>query len=152
MILCDVNVLVNAHKRGAPRHDEWRAWLETALAADEAVGVSDLVMSGFLRIVTHPKIFDAPSEWADARAFALAVRSASNAVAVAPGTRHWEIFLRLVEATGAVGNGLPDAYLAALAIESGAEWATADRGFARYPGLRWRHPLDDTTVRHNPTG
>jgi uncharacterized protein len=62
-------------------------------------------------------------------------------VPVAPGARHWPIFLELAEAVGAQGNALPDAYLATPAVEPGAEWISADRGFARYPRLRWRHPL-----------
>lgn len=150
MILCDVNVLVYAHKEGAPHHEEWRTWLEGVLGADEAFGVSDLVLSGFLRVVTHPRIFDRPSTWSEAGAFAAAVRSAGNAVPVAPGHRHWELFLGLADLVSARGNALPDAYLAALAIESGSEWITADRGFARYPGLRWRRPLTDPRTRRNP--
>jgi len=62
-------------------------------------------------------------------------------VVVAPGPRHWEIFDRVCRAGDARGNLVPDAYLAALAIESGSEWITVDRDFSRFPGLRWRHPL-----------
>jgi toxin-antitoxin system PIN domain toxin len=142
VILCDVNVLVYAHKEGVPRHEEYRDWLEDALNGVEPVGVCDLVLSGFLRIVTHPKIFDPPSPWSEARSFVDVLRNAEGTVPVTPGARHWSIFLDLAEAVGAQGNALPDAYLAAMAIESGAEWISADRGFARYPGLRWRHPLD----------
>ncbi|MGH4026552.1 MAG: type II toxin-antitoxin system VapC family toxin [Pseudonocardiaceae bacterium] len=142
MILCDVNVLVSAHKEGADRHDEYRAWLEDALNGDEVFGVSDLVLSSVLRIVTHPRIFDPPSTWERAREFADAIRSAPNAVPVSPGPRHWQIFTELGEKAAVRGNLVPDAYLAALAIESGSEWITADRGFARYPGLRSRHPLE----------
>jgi predicted nucleic acid-binding protein len=58
-----------------------------------------------------------------------------------PGARHWEIFADLCRATGAAGNLVPNAYLAALAIESGSEWVSTDDGLARYPGLRWLHPL-----------
>jgi hypothetical protein len=58
-----------------------------------------------------------------------------------PGERHWGIFRRLCNEVGARGNLVPDAYLAALAIESGSEWVTTDRDYARFPGLRWRHPL-----------
>jgi toxin-antitoxin system PIN domain toxin len=142
VILCDVNVLVYAHKEGSPRHTEYRSWLTERLVSDEAFGVCDLVLSGFLRVVTHRRIFDPPSGWAVALDFAEAVRGADNAVPVSPGRRHWRIFRGLADETGARGNALPDAYLAAIAIESGAEWISADRGFARYPGLRWRHPLD----------
>ncbi len=61
---------------------------------------------------------------------------------VSPGERHWEIFSRLCRQTGVKGNLVPDAYLAALAIESGSEWITTDRDYVRFPGLRWRRPLD----------
>jgi hypothetical protein len=73
-----------------------------------------------------------------------AIRTRPNCTVLAPGARHWTIFDRLCRRTGAKGNVIPDAYLAALAIESGSEFATADRGFARFPDLRVRHPLDPT--------
>ncbi|MDN5858068.1 MAG: type II toxin-antitoxin system VapC family toxin [Pseudonocardia sp.] len=141
MILPDVNVLVYAFNDTSPRHVEYAAWLQGVLDADEPVGVSGVVLSGFLRIVTHPRIFDEPATPGDALDFVRAVRDADNAVVVEPGRRHWRIFTSLVESTGAVGNAVPDAWLAALAVESGCEWVTTDRGFARYPGLRLRHPL-----------
>jgi len=69
------------------------------------------------------------------------LREQPGCVLVSPGERHWEIFTRLSKAVGAKGNLISDAYFAALAMESGAEWITADRDYARFPGLRWRHPL-----------
>ncbi|MBV6508068.1 MAG: tRNA(fMet)-specific endonuclease VapC [Acidimicrobiales bacterium] len=63
-------------------------------------------------------------------------------VAVIPGPRHWAAFEDLCRAVEARGNLVPDAYLAAVAIDHGAVWCSADRGFARFPGLRWEHPLD----------
>jgi toxin-antitoxin system PIN domain toxin len=98
-------------------------------------------LSGFVRVATHPRIFDPPASTSAALAFADALRSQPNAVLVAPGSRHWEVFGRLCRAAGAKGNLVPDAYLAALAIESGSEWITTDRDFSRFAGLRWRHPL-----------
>jgi toxin-antitoxin system PIN domain toxin len=74
--------------------------------------------------------------------FVRAIRDAPNAVAIEPGPRHWDLFERLCVQGGAKGNLVADAYLAALAIESGCEWITTDRDFARFPGLRWRHPFD----------
>ena len=119
----------------------YRAWLEAAIASDEPFGLSDLVLSGFVRIATHPRVFDPPCPIERALAFANALRSQPNAVTVAPGSRHWEILERLCLAAGVKGNLVPDAYLAALAIESGSELITTDRDFSRFPGLRWRHPL-----------
>lgn len=60
---------------------------------------------------------------------------------LAPGARHWEIFQRLCRETNALANNIPDAYLAALAIEADCEWITTDAGFGRYAGLKCRHPL-----------
>jgi len=141
MILPDVNVLVYAHREDADRHPEFRSWLEHVLRGPAAYGLSDLVLSGFLRIVTHPRIFERPTPIAEAMAFVSAVRDRQNRVSVHPGPRHWEIFRDLCETSGARGNLVPDAYLAALVIESGAEWITTDRDFMRFPGLRTRHPL-----------
>jgi hypothetical protein len=141
VILVDVNVLVRAFHDGVQDHAAYRAWLTEAIEGDEPFGVSELVLSGFVRVVTHPRIFDPPVQLADAMAFANALRGQPNAVIVAPGPRHWELFERMCRSSGAKGNLVPDAYLAALAIESGCEWITADRDFSRFPGLRWRHPL-----------
>jgi toxin-antitoxin system PIN domain toxin len=141
MILLDVNVLVYAHREDAPDHAAYRSWLEEVLKAQQPYGVSDLVLSGFLRVVTHPSIFDPPSSLAAALQFAEQVRSRPNAVQLAPGPRHWGIFRRLCESAEVKGNLVPDAFLAALAIETGSEWITTDRDYTRFPGLRWRHPL-----------
>jgi uncharacterized protein len=143
MILIDVNVLVYAHRADAPNHAAFRSWLTAVVSGDEAFGMSDLVLSGFVRIVTHPRIFDPPSELADALAFCRDLRQQPNCVRVEPGPRHWEIFVRLCREHGAKGNLVADAYLAALALESGSEWITTDRDFARFAPLRWRHPLAD---------
>ncbi len=141
MILPDVDVLVYAHRKDALDHGAYREWLETAINGDSAFGLSDLVVSGFLRVVTHPRIFISPSRLADALEFAEILRQRPNRVGVTPGRDHWRIFRRLCNEVGAKGNLVPDAYFAALAIERGCEWITTDRDFARFPGLRWRHPL-----------
>ena len=141
MILTDVNVLVYAYREDSPAHSSYRKWLEEQINSDRAYGFSDLVLSGFVRAVTHPRIFNPPSDLASALAFTHIIHNQPNAVAIAPGSRHWEIFISLCEATGAKGNIILDAYLAALAIESGSEWITTDRDYSRFPGLTWRHPL-----------
>ena len=142
MILPDVNVLVYAHRADAPKHAAYRRWLEDVINSDQAYGMTDIVLGGFLRIVTHPRIFDPPTDMATAVAFADQVRSQPNCVLISPGTRHWAIFTRLCEQAGVRGNLVPDAYLASLAIESGSEWITTDRDFSRFPDLKWRHPLE----------
>jgi toxin-antitoxin system PIN domain toxin len=142
MILTDVNVLVYAHRTDAIGHAAYRAWLEATINGDQAYGVSDLVLSGFLRVVTHPRVFSPPSNLAAALAFAELLRRQPNAVTIAPGPRHWSIFTALCQSATVKGNMVPDAYLAALAIESGSEWITTDRDYSRFAGLKWRHPLE----------
>jgi toxin-antitoxin system PIN domain toxin len=141
MILFDVNVLVYAHRVDAPAHAAYRHWLEGVINGDQAYGFNDLVLSGFLRIVTHPRIFDPPSTMDQALAFVNQVRDQPNAVLISPGPRHWSLFNSLCKTAGVKGNLVPDAYLAALAIESGSEWITTDRDYSRFAGLNWRHPL-----------
>lgn len=141
MILVDANVLVYAHRRDAPDHAAYLTWWESTLASDHAFGLCDLVLAGFLRVVTHPRVFLQPSPLSAALAFVESAKSQPNCVSIRPGARHWEIFAGLCRDSNARGNLIPDAYLAALAIESGSEFVTTDRGFGRFPGLRWRHPL-----------
>ena len=142
MILTDVNVLVYAHRADTPDHVRYRTWLESIVNSSSAFGVSELVLSGFLRIVTSSRIFQRPSPLEAALRFVHEVRDRPNSVILAPGERHWEIFEQLCRGSGAKGNLIPDAYHAALAIESGSEWVTTDRDYARFRGLRWRHPLE----------
>ncbi len=144
MILIDTNVLVYAYREDAPGHPAYRSWLEEVINGDEAYGWSDLVLSAFLRVVTHPRIFSPPSPIEHAFQFASLLRDQPNCVKVTQGPRHWEIFDRLCLTASVKGNLVPDAYLAALAIESGSEWITTDRDYSRFPGLRWRHPLPRT--------
>lgn len=141
MILVDVNVLIYAHRSDSPDHGAYRQWFENVADAEEPFGVTDLILSNFLRVVTHPRVFDPPTPLGDALDQVAAIRGLANCLSVLPGSRHWAVFLRLCRDSGARGNLVPDAYIAALAIESGCELVTSDRDFARFPGLRWRHPL-----------
>lgn len=129
-----------AHRADATNHASIRSWLERLIHGQATFGVPSIVLSGFLRIVTHPRIFTEPATLHQALAFTEVIRSRASFVEVSPGPRHWSIFSSLCEAADARGNRVPDAYLAALAIESGSEWVTLDRGFARFPDLRWRLP------------
>lgn len=142
MILTDVNVLVYAFSSAAENHAAYRNWLDETLDDPAAYGVSELVLSSFVRVVTHPRVFDVPASLQTAFRFCEILREQPNAVIIEPGPRHWEIFQDLCRSSGARGNLVADAYLAALAIESGSEWITTDRDFSRFPALRWRHPLE----------
>ena len=141
MIVTDVNVLVYAYRAETVHHDSYRRWLETVANGDEPFALSGLVLSGFVRVVTHPRIFRPPSPIDDALGFAEDLLGLPNCFMLHAGPRHWGLFARLCRESGAKGNLVPDAYLAALAIEAGCELVTTDRDFARFKGLRWRHPL-----------
>lgn len=141
MRLADVNVLIYAFREDTADHPRYRAWLEREIRSEEPHGVSEIVLGAFLRVVTHPRIFDPPTPLEAALRFVERLRGQPNSVPVTPGSRHWEIFARLCREAAVRGNLVADAYLAALAIESGCEWITTDRDFSRFPGLRWRHPL-----------
>ena len=141
MMLMDVNVLVYAHREDAQDHRAYRDWLESVINSNIAYGFSELVLSGFIRVVTHPKVFEMPSTPEVAIAFAQQIRSAGHAVCLAPGKSHWDLFLKCVQSISAQGNDIPDAYHAALALEWDCDWVTTDKGFRRFKGLRVRHPL-----------
>jgi hypothetical protein len=133
--------LIYAFHEGTTDHARYAAWLQAAVEADEPIGVAEIVLSGFIRIATNPRVFDPPAPIERALEFAAALRAQPNAVRITPGDRHWPIFVGLCRSSGARGNLVADAFLAALAIEVGAEWITTDRDFSRFAGLRWRHPL-----------
>jgi toxin-antitoxin system PIN domain toxin len=142
MMLADVSVLVYAFRRDAPNHEQYRRWLEACVGSDQAYGLAEQVLAGFLRVVTNSKVFNEPSSLDSALRFTEELRTQPNCVLIAPGSRHWEIFVSLCRGGNAKGNLIPDAWFAALAIESGSEWISTDRDYSRFPGLRWRHPLN----------
>lgn len=142
MRCADVNVLVFAHRPEAQSHNRYRAWLDEARVGREPLGLADAVLAGFLRVVTHPRIFREPTPLPVAISFLESLLGSPAVMRVTPGDRHWSIFTDLCRRGEATGNIVPDAYLAALAIELGATWVTADRGFGRFGELRWQHPLE----------
>ena len=107
--------------------------------------MSELVLSGVLRVLTHPRIFHPPTPSEAAIDFVDALRATVLRVPrhCVPVVGHWRIFRGMCAALRLTGNRIPDAWHAALAIEHGCEWVTLDRGFSAYPGLRWLNLLDD---------
>ena len=139
MQLPDVNVLIYAHREDAPEHHRYAAWLRALAASDEPFAVAEVVLASFLRIVTNGRIFDPPTPMETAIAFCQRLVEWPYAVLVAPSRRHWDLFVALC--ANIQGPLVTDAYLAALAVEHGCELITTDSDFARFNGLRWRHPL-----------
>ena len=138
----DVNVLVSAFREDAVHHESCRSWLVGAAASRDRIGLSELVLSGVLRVLTHPRVFLPPTPSEAAVAFVDALLAQPASLTLRPGDGHWRIFRGMAVSLRLTGNRLPDAYHAALAIEHGCEWVTLDRGFAIYPGLRTLNLLD----------
>jgi uncharacterized protein len=140
MTLADVNVLVSALRVDAPHHRGAKAWLDGIVRGDARFGLSPLALSAVVRITTNRRSFLNPSSLSDAIGFCEDLLGQPHAEVVEPGPRHWGIFTRLCRDAKVTGPPVTDAWYAALAIESGCEWVSYDRDFARFPGLRWRRP------------
>jgi uncharacterized protein len=142
MRLVDTNVMIYAHRHEADRHAEYSTWMDALIAGPEPYAVSDFALNGVIRVVTDRRIYKNATPAQVALSYAEKIRDQPHAQVISPGTRFWSIFTNLCVKLGASGKLVPDAYLAALAIEHGCEFVTADRAFRRFPGLRVSHPLN----------
>jgi toxin-antitoxin system PIN domain toxin len=140
MVLPDVNVLIYAFRQDASQHAVCRAWLDRTILGDARFGISPLALAAVVRITTQPRVFQVPSTLDDALGFCDDILGQSHCQTVEPRERHWDVFKRLCIETDTRGRRVTDAWYAALAIESGCEWVTMDRDFARFPGLKWSVP------------
>lgn len=136
MIMPDVNVLVHAFRPDSSDHKLCKTWLEDELTGGGPVGFSSVVLAGLVRICTHPRIFKNCDRVEEATAFCDFLLGLDASILVHPGDNHWSIFTALCRHSDASGNLVQDAWYAALAIEQGAEWATMDRDFSRFPDVR----------------
>jgi len=143
MLVVDVNVLVDAHRIGAPRHAAILSWLEATRSGDEPLAIPGFVASSFVRTVTNRHVFPDPATIDVALAFIDILMAGPAVRRIDPGPAHWALFSDICRASRVAGDLVPDAWLAALAIENRATLITSDHGFGRYPGLKWRDPLAD---------
>jgi hypothetical protein len=140
MMMPDVNILVYAHREESPEHLKYARWLTELATGREPFALSETVMEGFIRVVTNSKIFKPASTTEQAMLFLNSLMASPRCVRVRAGARHWDIFAQLCAAHSLRGAMIADASHAALAIENGCEWVSADTDFARFaPLLRWRH-------------
>jgi toxin-antitoxin system PIN domain toxin len=142
VILVDVNLLVYAWDRRSLRHDAALAWLDGKLSESARVGLPWECLLGFMRVVTNPRIYERPASVVVAWGQVQEWLGARNAWVPTPGERHREILGRLLMRLGGGAKLLPDAHLAALAIEHGLSLCSTDGDFARFEGLRWVNPLN----------
>jgi toxin-antitoxin system PIN domain toxin len=142
MILPDMNVLVYAHRLDSiHNHEEYAAWLTGVAESPKAFGLSEAVLSGFVRVVTNRKIFKCPTPPEVALSFCDRLRDRPQARILKPGDGNWALFRSLCQQPGIKGKLVADAWHAALALEHDCEWVTCDSDFSRFPALRSRHPL-----------
>jgi toxin-antitoxin system PIN domain toxin len=141
VILPDVNVLIYAFRSDSVEHSKYKQWLGEVVNGDAAFGIAPQVLSSVVRICIHPRIFKQPSDLQETLAFCTVILECPNAMLILPQERHWSIFHALCVASKNTGNLVADAWLAALAIESGCEWITTDGDFGRFNGLTWRNPF-----------
>jgi len=141
VLLPDVNVLVAGFRSDHDHHRLARAFLERARARSEVLGLSDFALAGVVRLATNVRVFVRPDSAEAVLEYVDALLEPPGQL-VRAGSTHWSRFAALCRQLALRGNLVPDGYLAALAFEQGAELVTFDRGFGRYPGLRWRCLLD----------
>ena len=141
MILVDANLLVYAHVSSLTQHELARQWLDGKLNGTAPVGLPWAVILAFLRLVTNPRVFDRPLPISDAWRQVEAWLGCETVWIPAPSDRHQELLRKLVAVPGVSGNLIPDAHLAALALEHGLQLCSTDSDFARFPGLRWINPI-----------
>lgn len=139
--LLDANILIGAFRADVDGHEPTKLWLETALAQHQPVSFPALVEVAFLRIVTHPRIFQQPSTLAEAADFLTALH-ASGCFQASPWTSPIRaLMLRRATELGLRGNDLNDASLAAIAEAMRWRLVSRDAGFARFRSLQWLDPL-----------
>lgn len=141
MILLDVNLLIYSYSSSFPEHTAAREWLDRQLNGYAPVGLPWPSLLAFLRVVTNPRIFERPAPTSEAWDQVHTWLGCKAAWIPQPTERHSELLGRLLILPGIRAKLVPDAHLAALAIEHGLTLCSADGDFARFPGLRWVNPL-----------
>jgi toxin-antitoxin system PIN domain toxin len=140
MILLDVNVVVAAFWDDHEHHPVVRGWLTGLSRRSEPFGVPMMGWASVLRLTTSRRVVRRPAAPGDVFRFVDAVLAQANYRSIDPGPQHLSILERLCSDSDVSGDLVPDAILAAIAIESGAAVASFDRDFARFPSLRWVIP------------
>lgn len=141
MILIDANILVYAHVNAFPQHAAARKWLDRWLSGTARVGLPWPSLLGFVRLVSNPRVFERPETIAQAWRQAQAWLDSPSAWVPLPTERHRDILSAWMSTSDLRANHVPDAHLAALAVEHGLMLCSTDSDFARFPGLRWENPL-----------
>ena len=141
MILVDANLLLYAEDSRSPHHNHARSWWDGHLSGTDPVGLCWLVINAFIRIGTNPRVFEHPLSLDQAISRVESWINQPCTRLIHPTERHWVVFQEMLTAGQASANLVPDAHLAALALEHGCELYSSDSDFSRFPRLKWRNPL-----------
>ncbi len=140
-MLVDANVLIYAIDEGSPHHHQSASWMRTALEGSRRVGIPWQTIGAFLRISTHPRLFEHPLALADAWQAMKGWLDAPACWIPTAGEGTARVLGELLTSLDLRGNLVTDAQLAALAIEHGVPVVSADTDFARFTGVPWINPL-----------
>jgi len=141
VIIPDINLLIYAHNSSAPQHERARNWWEQTITGSEPIGIAWVVILGFVRLLSNPKVVLNPSDPPELLSAVNEFLSQPTVRVVSPAAGHAETMIKLFRESGATGRLTTDIHLAALAIDLGARLATNDTDFARFPSLRTINPL-----------
>ena len=141
MIVPDTNLLVHVYNWDAPQNIAAQQWWDGLVIGAETVGVPWIVATGFIRVISNDRITASALTPAGAADLVNEWFSYSHIVPIDPGPAHLALFRQNLAVSGSGPNLVPDAHIAAIAMEYDAEVHSADRDFGRFPGLRWRNPL-----------
>ena len=146
MIALDTNILLHARRRELQYHQEASSLLRNLAEGDEPWALPWPCIYEFLRVSTHSRVFDPPTDLGVALEDLQSLIESPALALLGEGPSHPAHMLRMVRAGAATGNLAHDAHIAALAIEHGVrELWTLDRDFARFPGLESRNPFENTS-------
>ncbi len=141
MIVPDANLLLYAYDNASAHHAAALKWVNRTFSGTELIGLPWQVIWAFLRISTNKQIYATPISMDTAVGITQRWVGLRNVRLLAPGEGHWDLLRRMLIEGGVRGARVTDAELAAITTECGGVLHTVDRGFARFPGLRWVNPL-----------
>ena len=142
MIVVDANLLIYSYDTDSPHHKKSRAWVEKVFSDTELVGLPWQTVSAFLRVITNRRLPGSRLTVEQATEIVEMWLEQPNVRIIVAGDDHWSVLKRAMVEGRAAGPLVSDAELVALTVEYGGVLYTADRDFARFPGLRWKNPLE----------
>ena len=143
MKIVDLNILLYTINTSFEQHEKILKWWVDSLNDDEPIGLTWVVLSGFIRLSTNPRIFPKPLLTDKALEKVDVWLKHPNTVIAQESNNHFQILCELLNTVGSAGNLTTDAHLASIAIGRGAVMVSCDNDFSRFENLRWINPLQE---------